>query len=444
MQTPTVRQTLRTYCGACVSMCPSGALELAETRLMIDEASCSECELCVAACPVEALVLQSEPPAPAPVSRQYDVVVVGAGPAGATAARFAAERGLQVLLLGKRQEIGSPVRCAEGINSDMLLPFLEPEERWISAKIRRPQMVAEDTGEERSFAGEETGYVLERRVFDRVLAEKAVVSGARVMVKTTAIGLVVERGALRGLRATDGRTELEIEARVVIGADGVESRVGQWAGLDCVMRPGDCLVCAQYLLAGIDVDPECCYYYLGEDLAPGGYAWVFPKGDNKANVGLGVQADLARASAMEYLLRFLGHHPWLEQGSPVTLVTGAVPTGVARGSIVTDGLILVGDAARQADPLTGGGIANAMLAGKLAAEVAAQAVEAGDVSALALRAYEKRWREGRGRKMERNYRLKTRFSAAERVSHSFQRAFAVAALGKQALRSRQAQAAGVY
>ena len=194
MQTPTVRQTLCTYCGACVSMCPSGALELAETRLMIDEASCSECGLCVAACPVEALVLQSEPPAPASVSRQYDVVVVGAGPVGATAARFAAERGLQVLLLEKRREIGSPMRCAEGINSDMLLPFLEPEERWISAKIRRSQMVAEDTGEARSFAGEETGYVLERRVFDRVLAEKAVASGARVMVKTTAMGLVVERG----------------------------------------------------------------------------------------------------------------------------------------------------------------------------------------------------------------------------------------------------------
>lgn len=171
MRTPTVRQTLCTYCGACVSMCPSGALELAETRLMIDEASCSECGLCVAACPVEALVLQSEPPAPASVSRQYDVVVVGAGPAGATVARFAAERGLQVLLLEKRQEIGSPVRCAEGINRDMLLPFLEPEERWISAKIKRSQMVAEDTREARSFAGEETGYVLERLVFDSVLAE---------------------------------------------------------------------------------------------------------------------------------------------------------------------------------------------------------------------------------------------------------------------------------
>lgn len=120
-------------------------------------------------------------------------------------------------------------------------------------------------------------------------------------------------------------------------------------------------------------------------------------------MGLELQADLAWASAMEYLLRSLGHHPWLEQGSPVTMITGAVPTGVARGSIVTDGLMLVGDAHREADPLTGGGIAHAMLAGRLAAEVAAQAVEAGDVSALALRAYEKRWTESRGRKMGRNY-----------------------------------------
>lgn len=203
MQTPTVRQTRCTLLRRMRQHVPfrgtgAGRDEIDDRRSIV----CSECGLCVAACPVEALVLQSEPPAPAPLSRQYDVVVVGAGPAGTTAAHFAAERGLQVLLLEKRQEIGSPVRCAEGINRDMLLPFLEPEERWISTKVKRSQMVAEDTGEARSFAGEETGYVLERRVFDRVLAEKAVASGARVKVRTTAMGLVVVRGALRGLRAT--------------------------------------------------------------------------------------------------------------------------------------------------------------------------------------------------------------------------------------------------
>jgi digeranylgeranylglycerophospholipid reductase len=361
---------------------------------------------------------------------RYDLIVVGAGPAGATAARYAAERGLAVLLLEKRQEIGSAVRCAEGINEQMLLPFLDPDERWIAARVSRSRVVTADTGQVRSFQGEETGYVLERRVFDRVLAEKAVEAGARVMLKTTVKGLITENGAVKGVRAADGQRELEIESRIVIGTDGVESRVGQWQGLDCTLRPCDCLVCAQYLLAGLDVDPECCEYYLGAELAPGGYAWVFPKGDRLANVGLGVQADLAQGSALEYLQRFVEQYPRFEQGSPVTFVAGNVPVGTARGALVDDGLILAGDAARQADPLTGGGIANAMVAGQLAAEISAKAMEKGDTCASALREYERLWAESRGRKMQRNYRLKTRFSARDRSSHAFQRAFAVALAGK--------------
>lgn len=424
-----LRSELCTYCAGCVSLCPSAALELRETRLIIDESRCNECGLCVSACPTGALALDGQRPL-STLSRAYDLVVVGAGPAGSTAARFAAERGLAVLLLEKRQEIGSPVRCAEGINRDMLLPFLEPDKRWISATVSRSQIVMMDSGESVSFAGEEVGFVLERRVFDRVLAEMAVAAGAQVRVKTTVDGLTTANGAVRGVKASDGRTTLEIEAQVVIGADGVESRVGQWAGLQCTLPQEDCLVCAQYMLAGIEIDQECCYYYLGERMAPGGYAWVFPKGDGKANVGVGVQADLGSKSAEEYLRHFIARQPHLEKGSPVSLITGNVPVGVARGGIVADGLMLIGDAARQADPLTGGGIANALLAGRLAARVAAEAVEQGDTSQESLAEYERRWTESRGQKMVRNHRLKQRFTAADRTSRGFLRAFAVAVIGK--------------
>jgi len=271
---------------------------------------------------------------------------------------------------------------------------------------------------------------LERRVFDRVLAERAVAAGAQVIVKTMVEELIVEDGVVRGVMARNGQSSLEIEASMVIGADGVESRVGHWAGLRSVLQQEDCLVCAQFMLAGIELDPNCCYYYLGEELAPGGYAWIFPKGEEMANVGLGVQADLAALSALEYLHRFIGQYPFLEQGSPVTLVTGNVPVGVPPADIVSNGLMLIGDAARQADPLTGGGIANAMVAGRLAAEVAAEAVDARDTSRGFLREYQRRWREARGRKMERNYRLKECFSAPERTSRGFLRAFAVATVGK--------------
>jgi digeranylgeranylglycerophospholipid reductase len=418
------------YCGACVGVCPVGAIELAETHLLINE-TCFDCGLCLAACPVGALQAEDyAESAGVPLRRRYDVVVVGAGPGGSVAAREVAELGLSVLLLEKRQEIGSPVRCAEGIAHETLVPFIEPDPHWISAVVSKAQMAVVGDGatvERRAEGGK--GYILERRVFDRVLAEEAAKAGAQVMVKTAATGLLLEDGVVRGVVARGPVGTMEIECAVVIGADGVESQVGPWAGLDTTLPSRDTMACAQYLLAGIEIDPACCYYYIGQEVAPGGYAWVFPKGEGKANVGLGVQADLAADSALNYLNCFIESQPHLAQGSPVTLVVGGVPVGPPLPRLVASGLMLVGDAARQVDPLTGGGIANAMMAGRLAAEVAAQAIAAGDTSAEALALYEQRWMANRGRKMARNYRLKERFGPDERTSPDFLRVFAVAVGG---------------
>jgi len=418
------------YCGACVGVCPVGAIELAETRLLINEA-CFDCGLCLAACPVGALQAESYAETDAvPLRRRYDVVVVGAGPGGSVSAREAARLGLSVLLLEKRQEIGSPVRCAEGIAHELLVPFIEPDPHWISAVVSKAQITVISGGTtvtRRAEGGR--GYILERRVFDRVLAEEAAKAGAQVMVKTAATGLLLEDGVVQGVAARGPAGTMEIECAVVIGADGVESQVGPWAGLDTALSLRDTMACAQYLLAGIEIDPTCCYYYVGQGVAPGGYAWVFPKGEGKANVGLGVQADLAADSALNYLTRFIESQPRLAQGSPVTLVVGGVPAGPPLPRLVASGLMLVGDAARQVDPLTGGGIANAMMAGRLAAEVAAQAIAAGDTSAEALARYEERWMASRGRKMARNYRLKERFAPDERTSPDFLRVFMVAVGG---------------
>ena len=158
-----------------------------------------------------------------------------------------------------------------------------------------------------------------------------------------------------------------------------------------------------------------------------GYAWIFPKGEGKANVGLGAQADMSAWPALDYLVRFIEGQPHLAQGSPVTLVVGGVPVALPPKRLGTDGCMLVGDAARQVDPLTGGGITNAMAAGEYAAEVAVQAIEAGDISARRLAEYEERWAATLRRKMARNYRLKEHFGPAQRASRDFSRLFAVAA-----------------
>lgn len=426
----TVDERRCAYCGSCVSVCPASVLILVETRLHILE-GCTACGRCVRACPVGTLSLVGETtkasPLPSRTPRACDVVVVGAGPAGATAARYAAQAGLSVLLVEKRQEIGTPVQCAEGVAREQIAPFIEPDSRWISATISQAQIAVVERGKVREMAGGGAlGYILERRIFDRALAEQAVAAGARLMVKTMAVGLLLEDNVVKGVELATPAGRQEVQARIVVAADGVESWVGRWAGLETRLHPQDLMSCAQYLLAGIDINPQCTYYYLDETLAPGGYAWIFPKGEGRANVGLGIQSDLAEMPPQAYLDRFVEYHRFLAQGSPVCLVAGGVPVSLPPSHIVTNGLMLIGDAARQVDPLTGGGIGNGMVAGRLAAEVAVEALEAGDTSARFLDRYRERWESVLGRKMARNYRIRTRFGPGARKDERFLQVFALA------------------
>ena len=232
-----------------------------------------------------------------------------------------------------------------------------------------------------------------------------------------------------GVRVQWRGQEFAVRAQVVVAADGVESLAARWAGLDTALSLHDTMSCAQFLLAGLDIDPACCAYFVGEQIAPGGYIWVFPKGPGKANVGLGVQADTSQRPALDYLTDFIAATPSLAKGSMVTQIFGVVPVAAPVRRLVSDGLLVVGDAARQVDPLTGGGITNAMTAGQIAGQVAAQAIAAGDTSTAGLSAYPERFQAVLGRRLERNYRLKEKYGAAARLGDDFLKVFALAAAG---------------
>jgi len=340
-----------------------------------------------------------------------DLVVVGAGPAGSMTAKAAAEAGLDVVMLEKRQEIGDPVRCAEGVSKAALKKLVEPDPVWISAEVKGARIRAPDGTEmvmSEDRAGAEVGYVLERKVFDRALAQKAAEAGAKVMVKTRALGLLHEKGVPSGISAAFVGESLKIEAPLIIGADGVESKVGRWAGIDTALKPKDIETCAQFLLQDDEIDDEYCEFYLGNDIAPGGYVWSFPKGHSLANVGIGVLGSKADSGMPIRLLREFVKKNFPE-GKVLEMMVGGVPVSGPIETTVADGVILVGDAARQSDPITGGGIINAMRAGVMAGEIAADLVPKGELDKKSLQVYEKRWRETIGKSISRNFAVKEFF-----------------------------------
>lgn len=342
---------------------------------------------------------------------RYDVIVVGAGPAGSMTAKTAANAGLDVLLIEKRQQIGDPVRCAEGVNKKYLKEFIQPDPAWISAEVRGSKIYAPDGAMvemSEELAGAEVGYVLERKVFDRALARDAALAGAEVMVKTRATGLLIEDGFVKGIKAEHMDEKYNIRAQIVVGADGVESKVGRWAGIDTTLKPKDICTCAQYLMTNIDIDPDFCKFYLGHEIAPLGYIWVFPKGNNMANVGIGISGNVSGdIRAKELLDDFVRKH--YPGGKAIEFIVGGVPVCGTIERTVANGLMLVGDAARQSDPVTGGGIFNSIWAGDIAGKVAANAIKHSDVSAEFLQEYEVNWRAELGRDLDISLMVKERF-----------------------------------
>ncbi len=222
--------------------------------------------------------------------------------------------------------------------------------------------------------------MIERKAFDQELARQALKTGVDILLKTRAVGL-----KNRVLEVVSYGERLEIEADIVIGADGVKSQVARWAALGNVKK----------VLGGVQIEglyelrnPGFVEVFIGP-VAPGFFAWTIPVEDGIARVGL-----CATARPFHHFRTMLKSHPVISKryhGSYLDFVVGGIPLGPPEQT-TADGVMLVGDAAGQVKPTSGGGIYTGALCAKVAGEVAAAAVSEGDTSAKRLAEYEKRWR----------------------------------------------------
>ncbi|HUX98635.1 MAG TPA: NAD(P)/FAD-dependent oxidoreductase [Candidatus Deferrimicrobium sp.] len=336
---------------------------------------------------------------------KYDVIIVGAGTGGALAAKTAAKLGLQTYLIERKkaESVGDKV-CGDAVEKhdfdalNIPLPKGEELENVIKASNLYPpdQSICLSLSEK---GGE--GYIINRLKFGQRLLKDALDTGLEFRDEIMVQKPLISKNTVIGVEAKDMRTgeKNEIESKIVIDASGFHSplrKAMKSPYIENEIDNSDIIVCYREILqvGGMDYDPHCIHIFLSQQRAPGGYLWFFPKSEDKVNLGIGVYADPSYKVKEYYQREVL---PMAKE--PIEIIHqggGVVPVRRPLWSLVESGIMFIGDAACQVNPLHGGGIGASMRAGIYAAETSATAIERGDWSIDGLWDYNKRYARDQG------------------------------------------------
>lgn len=331
-----------------------------------------------------------------------EALIIGGGPAGLLAAREMAKRGLEVTVIEEHPEVGEPNHCAGLLSVEGLKRIVvDPSPNYIQNKVKGGRVISpggiiielEDT--------RDRAYVVDRAAFDRNLAEQAVDLGADIRKGLRARELVLKDGKVEGARGRGW----EFMAEITIDAEGGARTLARQLGL--VWGGGGALQGVNVEVSGVDVDPEMVEVWLGGSIAPGFFAWVIPLGSGEARCGLACKTG----DAPRRLERFVERR--FKGGKMGPIRGGALFTKGPIERTYGDGIILVGDAAGQTKPTTGGGVILGGICAIEAGRTAAEALMRGDPSSSLLRRYQESWRKILGREFSQMLAIRRVF---ERLS----------------------------
>jgi digeranylgeranylglycerophospholipid reductase len=321
----------------------------------------------------------------------YDCCVVGGGPVGAVAARSAANQGARVLLVEKGEMPTYPDRCT-GIISPRCLQEAGLDHGVVLREIKGGVIHAPNGRTVSIEAADTRAVVIDRRLFNSKLLEMAQEAGVEFTSQSRVDGLDDKAAII-----TRNGDTYRAEAKVIIGADGPKSRVATWTKLP---PPGQLLLGLQAMTLYKTEDLDFIEVFFDQDLAPGFFAWVVPAEEGVARVGLATQ-QMKKASA--FLKRFMAKLKL----KPLKINAGLIPIG-PRSQTVAKGVMVVGDAAAQAKPTSGGGLYTGIVAAKIAGQVAAEHALAPQNN-NGLITYEKRWRDKLDRELSLGMSLRRLF-----------------------------------
>ncbi|MDO9098881.1 MAG: NAD(P)/FAD-dependent oxidoreductase [Candidatus Methanoperedens sp.] len=310
---------------------------------------------------------------------EYDVIIAGAGPAGSVTAAAVAGAGYRTLILEKNATCRSP--CAGYISNTINMEL--PDDCIVQSKITGMRTYFPDL-EFHDF--ELNGFVVDRPSFDTALAKKAEESGAEIKWDSPLMDINSCEVRFRGGKA---------HGKIIVGADGVFSKTASLIGLE----KQKIAVCAQYHLKGVKPMHNTAGIFFNADYAPGGYVWIYPTGENSAKAGVGI--TIGSKPPREYLDSFIreSHAFGGANVKKTGYITGALPISGLREKLVSGNVLLVGDSAGMADPVTGAGINNAVLSGEIAGKTIIEALESDEMAALSQ--YENRIKKLLGRPFAR-------------------------------------------